>query len=169
MSQSTLMPLLDAFLQDPQVGLAARIALLSLTAPRAVAVGPDKIRYDFRFVEYQPTGVVQPTNGVSVVTETVEYRPMGRIANLRDAVLVARITVEYPDADQASLLANRDLCADALGAMLLDGFRDYSDAHHGTVVEVAEPVVIQEGQFQGAVTSGLVATASILERTAYVP
>jgi hypothetical protein len=54
-------------------------------------------------------------------------------------------------------------------AMLVDHLVDYSALHNSTVIEVMQPVVIQEGQFQGAVTSGLVATAEILERTPYVP
>ena len=168
MSQSSLMALLDAFLQDGAFGLAATIEKFAPLSPRAQAVGPEQIRADFRFVDYQATGTMQPTMQPSVVVETVEYRPLGRIGNERDALLTARITIEYSDAADAVLLANRDVCADALGAMLTDYFRDYSDAHDGTVVEVLEGVVIQEGQFQGASTSGLVATAQIRERTPYV-
>jgi hypothetical protein len=169
MSQSTLMALIEQFLRDPQEGLGARVALAALTAPRALAVGIEQIRTDFRFVDYAAAGVQQPTTAPSVIVETVEYRLMGRIANLRDARLVVRISVEYGSADDAVLLANRDVCADALGAMLVDHLVDYSALHNSTVIEVMQPVVIQEGQFQGAVTSGLVATAEILERTPYVP
>jgi hypothetical protein len=168
MSQSSLMALLDAFLADPVVGLAASIEKFVEYSPRAMALGPEQIRTDFRFIDYQAVGVVQPTMQPSVIVETVEYRLRGRIANERDAVLVARITIEYTDGTEAVLLANRDVCADALGSMLTDYFRDYSDAHGGTVVEVLDEVAIQEGQFQGATTSGLVAIAQILERTPYV-
>jgi hypothetical protein len=97
------------------------------------------------------------------------YAIKGRNANLRDAVLTARITIEYSDAAEAVLLANRDVCADALGSMLADYLVDYSAAHNGTVVEVPDGVVIEEGQFQGATTSGLVATVTIFEVTPYVP
>jgi hypothetical protein len=170
MSQSSLMALLDAFLEDPQVGLAASIEKFAPLSPRAQAIGPEQIRTDFRFIDYQAVGVIQPTGlGPSVIVETVRYALLGRIANQRDATLTARITIEYSAAEDAVLLANRDVCADALGSMLTDYFRDYSDAHDGTVVEVLNGVVIEEGQFQGATTSGLVATAQILERTDYVP
>jgi hypothetical protein len=168
-SQSSLMALLDAFLQDPVVGLAANVEKFAALSPRALEVGPEKIRTDFRFVDYQAVGVVQPTAQPTVVVETVEYRVQGRIANERNATLTARITVEYTAAEEAVLLANRDVCADALGSMLCDYLRDYSDAHRGTVLEVPGEVAIQEGQFQGAVTSGLVAVVQILERTPYVP
>jgi hypothetical protein len=170
MSQSSLMALIDAFLQDPEVGLAATVEKFAALSPRALALGPEQIRTDFRFVDYQAVGVVQPTGlGPSVIVETVEYRPRPRIGNSKDAMLVARITVEYSDAAEAVLLANRDVCADALGTMLGEYLVDYSAAHNSTVVEVPGEVAIQEGQFQGAVTSGLVAVAQILERTSYVP
>jgi hypothetical protein len=170
MSQSSLMALLDAFLADPAVGLAASVEKFAQFSPRAMALGPEQIRTDFRFVDYQAVGVVQPTGlGPSVIVETVRYALQGHNANLRDAVLTARITIEYTDATEAVLLANRDVCADALGTMLADYFVDYSAAHGGTAVEVRGGVVIEEGQFQGAVTSGLVAVAQILERTSYVP
>jgi hypothetical protein len=163
------MALIDTFLQDPEVGLAATVEKFAPLSPRAMELGLEQIRTDFKFIKYQAVGVQQPTTQPSVVVETVEYRHRPRIANLHDAVLVARITIEYASAEEPVLLANRDVCADALGTMLAEYLVDYSAAHNGTVVEVPEGVAIQEGQFQGAVTSGLVATAEILERTPYVP
>lgn len=168
MSQSSLMALLDAFLVDPVYGLAATVEKFAPLSPRAIALGLEQIRTDFRFVAYEATGVVQPTMQPSVVTETVQYQPKSRNANLRDAVLTVRISIEYSDGAEAALLANRDVCADALGTMLTDYLVDYSALNNGTVVEVLDPVVIAEGQFQGSTTSGLVATAQIQELDRYV-
>lgn len=168
MSQSSLMALLDAFLVDPAYGLAATVEKFAPLSPRAIALGLEQIRTDFRFVAYEATGVVQPTMQPSVVTETVQYQPKSRNANLRDAVLTVRISIEYSDGAEAALLANRDVCADALGTMLTDYLVDYSALNNGTIVEVLDPVVIAEGQFQGSTTSGLVATAQIQELDRYV-
>jgi hypothetical protein len=169
MSQSSLMALIDAFLADDIVGLAATVEKFGPLSPRAMALGLEQVRTDFRFIDYRALGAMQPTTAPSVIVETVDYRPRGRVANERDALLTTRITIEYTAGEEAALLANRDVCADALGAMLCDYLRDYSDAHGGSVVEVIGEVAIQQGQFQGAVTSGLVAVAQILERTPYVP
>jgi hypothetical protein len=168
MSQSSLMALLDAFLADDVVGLAATVEKFAPLSPRAMAIGLEKIRTDFRLIPYVASGVQQPTAYPSVITQTVEYRPKARNANRRDAYLTVRITIEYSDAEDAVLLANRDVCADALGTMLTDYLVDYSAAHGGTVVEVLDPVSILEGDFQGATTSGLVATAQIQEQDTYV-
>jgi hypothetical protein len=48
MSQSSLMSLLDAFLADPVVGLAASIEKFVEYSPRAMALGPEQIRTDLR-------------------------------------------------------------------------------------------------------------------------
>jgi hypothetical protein len=93
---------------------------------------------------------VQPTGlGPSVIVETVEYRPRPRLGNSKDAMLVARITVEYSDAAEAVLLANRDVCADALGTMLGEYLVDYSAAHNSTVVEVPGEVAIKKANSRG--------------------
>lgn len=152
-------------LQDDTVGLAAAVAGL---APNAS--DPTRIRLDFNFVKWKLAGasVQQTTLTPNVMLRPRSWRPELKRANLRSSVVLIDVGMEWFDSETDVLQDNIVIGATAL-ARVLDGLRDYSDAHGGTVIDVIDPInyVFGEFEFDGPVSSGFLATIQIEEQSAH--
>jgi hypothetical protein len=159
MSQHQVLALLDDCLKDASVGLAARVAALAPTSLK-----PTLIRTEFNFVPWKLSGVMQRTNVPNAMTRPGQWHAKLKQAGGRDALSVVQFGVEWFDADAITLQENVTITATAL-AQVLDGLRDYSDAHGGTVIDVLDPIDFQFGEFTGPTSSGFLATITIEERS----
>lgn len=160
MSQSTVVECVLGCVQDAVYGYVAMLA--TVVAMRGT--DPAKIRTDFRFVRLRLPQATLPANQPNVAVRAVDWRVDGRNANLRDGIMTVEIAAEYFDADEETLALNVDIGADAM-ALVIDGLRDYSDSVNGPIIDTIDPVVIRSGTFEGAVSSGFIATVQLQERT----
>jgi hypothetical protein len=155
-------------LADPSVGLARRVEQLAAEpSPRA---DPEQIRTEFNFVQWKLSGAVHPqtTTQPNVMLRPVRWRSDATIGALRDGVVVIQVGVEWFDADTAVLQDNITIGAVAL-ARVMDGLREFSDTHQGTVIDVKDPIDFAFGEFDGPASSGFLATIEIEERSTSEP
>jgi hypothetical protein len=160
MSIQQLLATTQACLADDGVGLAVRVDALASTA----AIPPEKIRTDFAFVAWKLAGTLQSSRTPNIMLRPVRWSPVVKQQNHRDAPALVEIAGEWFDADPIVLQENIALAAAAL-AQTLDGLRDYSDAHQGTVIDVLDPMDFRFGDFPGGASAGFTATIQILERS----
>lgn len=163
MSQSTVVETVLGCVQDPVFGFVA--ALARVIEQRAI--DPARIRTDFRFVRLRLPQSTLPANQPNVAVRARRWSPDGSNGNVRGGTMIVEIAVEYFDADEETLALNVDIGADAM-ALVIDGIRDYSDSRtpKGPIIDFIDPIVIDTGTFEGAVSSGFIATAQFRERTA---
>lgn len=147
-------------LADDTAGLAARVAELAGEAEDE----PGRIRMDFNFVKWKLGGVPQTTTQPNVMLRPKTWRTQQKRAAQRDGLVSLDVAIEWIDGDTDVLQDNITLGAVGL-ARVLDGLRDYSDAHDGTVIDVLDPIDFLFGEFDGAASSGFVATIQIEERS----
>jgi hypothetical protein len=149
-----------ALLQDVTVGLKPNVVAL------AAAEGLTNILSDFNYVRGAISGKMLPSGQPNISVDARNWRPEQKVAKPnRDAIVVVDIRAEFTAADQQQLEDQRDLTAIAV-VKVLDGLREYSDAHGGTVVDVIDPFSFDIGDFAGPVTTqGFVCSATILERS----
>lgn len=168
MSVIDVMATMRDCLADPAVGLAARVADLAPT----VETSPQHIRTDFNFVKWKLSGrpnspaPPQPTTRPNVMLRPVRWSPELKRATHRDAPTLVQVGMEWFDADTDVLQDNITIGAVAL-ARVMDGLRDYSDTHDGTVIDVKDPIEFTFGEFDGPASSGFLATIEIEERSTH--
>lgn len=148
-------------LADELVGLSAKVGTLA-----GFAADPTAIRLDFHFVQWKLGGVPQTATQPNVMLRPKRWLTGQKRAAQRDGVVVLELAIEWFDADVDVLQDNITITSVAL-ARVLDGLRDYSDAHGGTVIDVLDPIDYVYGEFEGPVSSGFVATIQIEERSSH--
>jgi hypothetical protein len=161
MSQQQVLATLEACLQDVVDGLAAKVTALAAV----VATDPATIRVDFNFVKWKLAGAMQPARTPNVMLRPGRWSVGLKQANHRDGVTNVEVGAEWFDADPSVLQDNIVITATAL-AQVLDGLRDYSDAHGGSIVDVIDPIEFLFGEFSGPASSGFTAAIQIQERSA---
>lgn len=155
MSVITVLATIDALLQDPTAGLAAKIQTLSSAA------SPPTLN----FVHWKNARAMQPGTASNVTLQPVMWQPeLKRFANLRDAVAQLSVSFESFQSDPEVLEADITTAAVAL-AQVLDGVRVYSDAHGGTIIDLVDPIGYAFGQFPGGTSAGFTATFSLEEQS----
>lgn len=149
-----------ALLEDPTVGLSQAVAGLVL------AEGAENIKTDFNWVRGALSGKMLPSGKPNISVDARTWRPEQKVAkSWRDSSVVVDIRAEFVSADSQQLEDQRDLTAIAL-VQCLDGLREYSDTHDGTIVDVIDPYSFSIGEFGGPVTTeGFVCSATIIERS----
>jgi hypothetical protein len=149
-----------ALLEDPTAGLSQAVTAL------AVSEGLTDIVSDFNFVRGAISGKMLPSGIPNVSVDARNWRPEQKVVKpKRDSRVIVEIRAEFINADAQQLEDQRDLTAIAV-VKCLDGLREYSDTHGGTVVDVEDPFNISIGEFGGPVTTeGFVCSATILERS----
>jgi hypothetical protein len=160
MSISQVIATVTACLEDPLVGLSARVAALADTE----AEDPQRIRTEFASRKWKLAGVMQPSGQPNVMVRPGRWSARLKQANHRDGVVLVEIGAEWFDANVDVLQENITIAAAAL-AQVLDGLRAYSDAHSGTVIDVLDPIEYVFGEFTGPASSGFTATTLIEERS----
>lgn len=157
MSQQQILATVQALLEDATEGLAARTT--------ALAAGDARIRSDFHFVPWQLSDRPHPTQQPNVMLRPRQWQPgLRRLTTIRDAQVAIEIGYEYFGTDAQAIQDNVTLVATAL-AQVLDGLRDYSDAHGGTVIDVLDPLTFAFGQFSGPTSNGFLCTVTLEERS----
>lgn len=152
-------------LADDVVGLSAAVKALAGTGE----IGADKIRTEFVFVAWKLSGAPNTTRATTtpnVMLRPMKWDPTLKRAQLRDALVRIEIGIEWFDADAQVIQDNVSLGATAL-ARVMDGLRDYSDAHGGTVIDVLDPMEFFFGDFEGPASSGFLARIQIQERSTH--
>lgn len=150
-------------LADATVGLAAAVSALAGTAEK-----PERVRVDFNFVKWKLSGASnpQPTTMPNVMLRPKRWDADLKRANLRPGIVLVEIGIEWFDAETDVLQDNITIGMVAL-ARVIDGLRDYSDAHGGTIIDVRDPIEFIVGEFDGPASSGFLATIEIEERSTH--
>jgi hypothetical protein len=149
-----------ALLADPVLGLKPAVDAL------AAAESLTNIVSDFNYVRGALSGKMLPSGAPNISVDARTWRPEQKVVKpQRNSRVIVDIRAEFTSADQQQLEDQRDLTAIAV-VKVLDGLREYSDTHAGTIVDVEDPYNIQIGEFGGPVTTeGFVCSATILERS----
>ena len=158
MSMAELLGTVDGALKDPVVGISAKAALL--------AEENGAVRIDVAFVKWALAGTMQDTRAPNVMLRPRRWLPTGNLydTGMRDASAQIDIGYEYFGTDAIAIQDNVVAMATAL-AQVIDALRQYSDDHGGTIIEVADPILFEFGQFTGPVSNGFLATITLLERS----
>ncbi len=159
MSMAQLLETLDGALKDPSTGLAVTAA--ALTETNAL------VRVDFAHVKWALAGALNDTRSPNVMIRPRRWLPLGKRNDMghRDADAQIDIGYEYFGGEPVAIQDNIATIATAL-AQVIDGLRAYSDLHGGTIIEVADPILFEFGQFTGPTSNGFLATVTLLERSA---
>jgi hypothetical protein len=154
MAMDEILATVDAKLQDPTTGLAAK------TAARAAALGmtsgpKGRIRTDFFFESWLTSGKVRPATVPQIGVRPRSWRPREKLfvnsPRLADAQL--EVVLEVVAADQAVIEDNAAVIAAAL-MQCLDELELWSRAHAGTIKDYRDPTDFTFGTFDGTPTSG---------------
>lgn len=158
MSMAQLLETIDGALKDPSTGLAV--------AASALADSNAMIRVDFAHVKWALAGTLNDTRGPNVMLRPRRWLPLGKRSDMghRDADAQIDIGYEYFGGDPIAIQDNIATIATAL-AQVIDGLRAYSDLHSGTIIEVADPILFEFGQFTGPTSNGFLATVTLIERS----
>jgi hypothetical protein len=148
-----------ALLQDNGVGLKAKTDAL---AGQSTAT----IRSDFNFTKWTLRGPLNPAAAPNVMLRPRSWNPDQKLAVKPDRTSWSEIEIgyEYFGTDPDEIQENITIVATAV-AQVLDGLRDYSDAHAGTIADVRDPLQFLFGEFAGPSSAGFIARATILERS----
>jgi hypothetical protein len=149
-----------ALLEDSALGLKPSVIDL------ATSEGVSGVSSDFHYVRGHLTGKMQPTGQPNISVDARTWRPEQKVVKpQRDSRVVVQIQGEFSSADPDQLEDQRDLTVIAL-VKCLDGLREYSDAHAGTVLDVEDPYNIDIGVFGGPITTeGVSCNFTVLERS----
>jgi hypothetical protein len=121
------------------------------------------IRTNLNFVKWKLAGRPQPASGANVMIRPRSWNAELKQGGTRDGKVAIDIAYETFDADPDAIQENIVLAMAAL-VKCLDGLRDWSDAHEGTVIDVLGDVQFSIGEFDGPTSSGFIATVTIEER-----
>lgn len=148
----------DGALQDPTLGLSARIAALKGV--------DDRIRDDVQFKAWAMAGTMTDTRAPNVMLRPRRWLATSKASDTghRDADAQLDIGYEYFGGDPQHIQDNVALVATAL-VQVIDELRAYSDATGGTIIDVTDPVLFEFGQFAGPVSNGFLATLTLTERS----
>lgn len=153
----------DGLLKDGAKGFVAEFTQLLIDAPPPAGVlvqsATDVTR---KRVRDRMPAATKPRLALTLRSSAADLVQPGA----RDGGVGLSVRYETFEANEDNLEFQVAYAASALTKCLLDNLRDYSDAHQGTVVDVATPVTFQFGEFDGPVSAGFVATISITERSA---
>lgn len=148
-----------ALLEDPAAGLSQAVASL------AASEGVEDIKTNFNFLRGKLSGRMLPTGQPNVTVDARTWRPEQKVVKpQRDSRIVIEVRAEFAAADPQQLEDQRDLTAIGL-VKCLDGLREYSDTHGGTIVDVEDPYNISIGEFGGPVMEGFLCAFTVLERS----
>jgi hypothetical protein len=158
-SQRQVLVTVLALLQDNGVGLKAKTDALA-------GQSSSTIRSDFTFTKWALRGPLNPAAAPNVMLRPRLWRPEQKLAAYPDRTSTCLIEIgyEYFGTDADEIQENLTIVATAL-AQSLDGLRDFSDAHAGSIVDVNDPLEFQFGEFAGPTSAGFLARATILERS----
>lgn len=164
MSQRDVLATTDALLRDPAAGLTAKVD--ALVVLETDSLGDIGIRSDFNFVKWALRGVANPSQSPNVMLRPRRWSPDQKLPGKpqRDARGEIEIGFETFGTDPAEIQENVTMVATGL-AQCIDGLRDYSDAHGGTVLDVEDPLVFEFGEFAGPASAGFLARVRVLERS----
>lgn len=150
----------QALLKDPIVGLAQAIASL------AISEGVAELQTEFNYVRASLSGKMLPSGAPNIAVRARQWQPDQKLRSpQRDSTVTLEVMAEFFNSNPEALEDQMEITAIAV-AQVLDGFREYSDANGGTVLDVLDPITFNIGQFGGPVTSdGFVCSATVIERS----
>jgi hypothetical protein len=154
---------LRGLLDDPDVGLGAKVAALDAEAGRPAGTVPTA----FTWQPWTLSGVLHPATAGNLVVRprrlTSAQKPFA--GSLRDGRHDLEVLFETTHHDPARLETILVAVSTAL-LQVLDGIEAYSRTHGGTIEQLEDPVEITFGSFDGpATTEGFLATFTALERS----
>lgn len=163
MSASQVLSTLRGAMQDAATGLAARVEALKAADPALQAV-----RSDVQWVRWSLAGRMQTTGQPNVAVSVRRVLTEQKLAAMpsRDGMWSVEIAYECFSADQGVIEDTVTTTATAL-LQVLDGLREYSDAHAGTVVDLEGQIDMQFGAFDGPEVNsfGFICRFTVLERS----
>lgn len=157
---------INAKLQDPTTGLAAR------TATRATARGltsgaSGRIRTDFFFEAWLLSGKLRPATAPQVGVRPRSYRANEKpfTGNARKAEAQVEVVLEVVAPEVAMIEDNATVIAAAL-IVCLDELEAWSRANNGTIKLLRDPIDLNFGTFDGTPTrGGFIAVINLLEES----
>lgn len=167
MSAREVLATLTGALQDEASGLAFWVREL-----RGLTASGSLVRDDFEFDAWAPRTEGRPaTAPLVVVTQAAARRELRQgVPKTPDYQAARRVTVlvQLWETDRRVLQDSVDTYEEAL-CIVLEGLRNYSDAHGGTVESVDNVVDVTDLSLsgaEGALSDGLSCDATINERSA---
>jgi hypothetical protein len=152
---------LVALLKDGSLGLAVTVERLA-----AQVLSPDDadlIRSDFDFNRWTlPGSAVRPATRANVMTRPRRWQPSVVFNGTREAVCWIDVGFESFKPDQRAQELQISITATALAAVM-DQAAAFSDATHGTIIRVQNPIQYTFGYFESPTSAGFIATVAIDE------
>jgi hypothetical protein len=150
----------DGLLADPAMGFVVTLAALIATDPPSVPIVSDTA-ISRRRPDGQLVNTTRPNLSVNLAgAESTLVQP-----GQKDGRVQLRARYECFHADEETLELQLAYAAAAFSKMITEYVREYSDAHGGTIVEVADTIGFSFGEFDGPVSAGFIATFTVIERS----
>lgn len=165
MSMRQVLDLTQEYFADPARGFAAKMDALE---PLVDGV----VRSEVTFLPWaMKSDALRPTTRANVMIRPGGWRPNARYVgtNQRDAECDVVVGYETFHSDLAAIQTELTLAATVV-AQLMDELPGYAmeiigGVQRGTVYDVRDPMQFVFGQFEGATSSGFLATITLLERS----